>query len=542
MARKQTTHRQDGKHASSTTATANRKLHKNHGAHKAAQASKSQRQNPGRLPFPDEVLHLIFPYLTWRDTYRVGGVSRLWQKAHKDSLQHASIAWNSSLLQADSWDDVLSRLQPTVPCFAMPMAPHLALVVVSGQSHAFRRMTGWQKLFDVIHARHLLPSSCRIVCMYSDAGIIGGPSLNSNAACELEPDTIDEGIAVCITVGHLPGTDITLLTPDKESINSTMRQVHAGRPRTECAGFGFHDNATTSCVLLSTNSRQSAALVRCLAHLYPSLAVVGGILPFTDRCMPLVFRGPSSSILENATNLLVSFSGRVRATPFVSLGYAFACPILECTAVTPRHHPHFGLLHMYDAVHQVGAAIDVHPLQLLHGLPTPSGTLHLFIAATLADAHAFVANPAAAPLPSIECSYDSQHGVLFSQSDADDPHEANNLWPVGSYGVFCTQSAEAARSDFDASVVAAKHRIAITHGVPVGAVMFPCAARGEAFYEAPNVESDAFDAAFPGVPLTGVFAGGEIGPMAGPGGAFRSLAPQMQQFTTCGAVFYAAGP
>lgn len=44
-----------------------------------------------------------------------------------------------------------------------------------------------------------------------------------------------------------------------------------------------------------------------------------------------------------------------------------------------------------------------------------------------------------------------------------------------------------------------------------GGLIFPCYGRGESFLGSPNVDSSAFLANFPGVPLSGVFCSGEIG-------------------------------
>ncbi|CAK4103272.1 unnamed protein product [Aphanomyces euteiches] len=340
--------------------------------------------------------------------------------------------------------------------------------------------------------------------MYSDAGVIG--TEDDGGINELEPDTIDGEIVVSITVANLPHTQVNLVSPDKDDIREAA--VHpSDNP------FGLKDSS--SCIVLSTNGRQSAALLRCMDVLSPQLAVAGAILPFTDRCIPLVYRKYSQverrARANPATNLLVGFSGR-------------------CAHVSQRLHPHFDLLHLYDAVYQVGSSIQVHPLQLFTDLSAPSGSLHLFVSDSLEEIQAFLADPASTSLRSLECIFDAHHGVVFSQSSSE---ESQSHWAEGSYGVFCTHSEKAALRDFESSLRHAKQIAA----KPVGALMFPCAARGEAFYDEQNVESEAFKAAFPGVPLQGVFAGGEIGPLAMPGGKFKAQL-QLQQFTTCGALFY----
>lgn len=44
-----------------------------------------------------------------------------------------------------------------------------------------------------------------------------------------------------------------------------------------------------------------------------------------------------------------------------------------------------------------------------------------------------------------------------------------------------------------------------------GGFIFACCGRGESFFEHVNVDSSPFVENFPGVPLAGIFCGGEIG-------------------------------
>jgi len=50
---------------------------------------------------------------------------------------------------------------------------------------------------------------------------------------------------------------------------------------------------------------------------------------------------------------------------------------------------------------------------------------------------------------------------------------------------------------------------------PCGALLFSCLGRGEGLYGEPDVETQAFARALPGVPLAGFFGNGEIGPVRG---------------------------
>ncbi|RHY35294.1 hypothetical protein DYB32_000242 [Aphanomyces invadans] len=309
---------------------------------KRASAHGTKSRGNRTLPFPEEVLPLIYPFLTWRDTYRVRGVSRSWQTAYRASLEHASLVWTSQVFQGESWDEILGKLQAHERVFETPTLPHLAWVIASGQPHSFRRMSGWQKLLDVVTQRNLLPVTCNVVCAYSDAGLIGYNTNGGVPPTELESDTIDGNMALAITVGHLPGTSLTLALPEKDEINAILRAVQAGAGTSASLGL---PRDTSSVVVLSTNGRQSANLLRGLHFLHPSLeSVVGALVHFTDRCVPLVYRNatynPTNRTWQNhlvqTTNLLVGFSGRVRAAPFVSLGFEVCSPILQVLVEYPE--------------------------------------------------------------------------------------------------------------------------------------------------------------------------------------------------------------
>lgn len=53
------------------------------------------------------------------------------------------------------------------------------------------------------------------------------------------------------------------------------------------------------------------------------------------------------------------------------------------------------------------------------------------------------------------------------------------------------------------------------HPSPVGALMFTCLGRGEGLYEEPNFDSGLVNQFLPGVPVSGFFCNGEIGPVGG---------------------------
>lgn len=65
----------------------------------------------------------------------------------------------------------------------------------------------------------------------------------------------------------------------------------------------------------------------------------------------------------------------------------------------------------------------------------------------------------------------------------------------------------------DLQMLLARHPAQSGHPNPVGALMFSCMGRGEGLYDQPNFDSQLFHQYLPGVPLSGFFCNGEIGPV-----------------------------
>ncbi|EQC31759.1 hypothetical protein SDRG_10548 [Saprolegnia diclina VS20] len=494
--------------------------------------AKDEAAKKPQYSVPEEVIPFIFQYLSWRDGYRAGRVSRAWHEAHASILLPTSpmqvgLHWRASTYTGESWDDILSEFAPDDTCFASQYAPQLAMLTVSGLPHALRRPTGWNKLFHVIQERKLLPRACTIICMYSDFGIMASTAAGGHYdLSELESSAIDD-MAVNITVGYFPNTTLQVLEPTKHEIRDGLL-TPALSP------------STNSILVYSTNGAQCDHLVRLMATVHTSANIVGTILPFTDRCVPIAVRriSPAGPSISHPTHLCVAFDGRVASAPFVSLGFKTISPILQCEHMQTRRHPYFKVLHTFESVAVAASptspAMSVAPIQLLNSVAEASGNVYLFKAETEAEIAAFIAAPHAVHLDRTVCIYDKQHGIVFSQADAE---SGAAPWCEGMFGVFCVQDAVAGQSDLAHALALAK--AAASGATVLGGLTYPCAARGEGFYGENDVEAHTFASVFPDTPLAGVISGGEIGPLAMPGG---SLSPDrkidMQSYTTCGALFY----
>ncbi len=74
---------------------------------------------------------------------------------------------------------------------------------------------------------------------------------------------------------------------------------------------------------------------------------------------------------------------------------------------------------------------------------------------------------------------------------------------------------DATASAEDLRTLLARYQVQANGSSPVGALMFACMGRGEGLYEQPNFDSQLFNQYLNGVPLSGFFCNGEIGPVGG---------------------------
>ncbi|KDO27377.1 hypothetical protein SPRG_06964 [Saprolegnia parasitica CBS 223.65] len=425
--------------------------------------SKDEAAKKPQYSVPEEIIPFIFQYLSWRDGYRAGRVSRAWHEAHASILHPTSpmqvgLHWRASTYTGESWDDILSEFAPTDTCFAAQYAPQLAMITVSGLAHSLRRPTGWNKLFHVIQERKLLPRACTIVCMYSDFGIMASTAAGGHYdLSELESSVIDD-MAVNITVGYFPETTLQVLEPTKLEIREGLLTPMISA-------------SANSILVYSTNGAQCDDLVRLMATTHASANIVGTILPFTDRCVPMAVRrlSPAGLSISHPTHLCVAFDGRVASAPFVSLGFKIISPILQCEHMQMRRHPYFKVLHTFESVAvATSPAMSMAPIQLLNSVSEASGNVYLFKAETEAEVAAFIAAPHAVHLDRAVCIYDKQHGIVFSQADAE---SGAAPWREGMFGVFCVQDAVAGQADLAHSLALAK--VAASGATILGGLTYP---------------------------------------------------------------------
>lgn len=84
---------------------------------------------------------------------------------------------------------------------------------------------------------------------------------------------------------------------------------------------------------------------------------------------------------------------------------------------------------------------------------------------------------------------------------------------VGQRIQFHLRDAQTSADDLDTLLMRYRRQLELNGGSPVGALMFSCMGRGEGLYQQADFDSHLFSEYLTGVPLSGFFCGGEIGPI-----------------------------
>lgn len=101
--------------------------------------------------------------------------------------------------------------------------------------------------------------------------------------------------------------------------------------------------------------------------------------------------------------------------------------------------------------------------------------------------------------------------------------------------------AESTKEDLKQRLEAAKRACANQSKQVLGGLLFTCGGRGNRFYKAKDVETNIFTNAMPNIGMSGVFAGGEIGPealAALPADSTFRRGAQIQGFTAVFGIFF----
>lgn len=542
---------------------------------------------------PPEMVALFFPLLTWKDTSAMALVSVSWHRLTMEN-KRAHYEWkNTVIIGQTANESVEMLLRNERGCLNTRFAPNLVIVSVgSGASAAFKTGSYWKSLAQTLEGGKLVPLGCPVVTLYTPMGVMGtGGEANPTAACEYEEELGEYGdspsktMTLSITVAHLPDTSIETATFDRK----WLRQQARGRgedaeyPFTSTidggSEYGDASDDSPSFLLFSVNANSSEELAPIVANWHPGASVAGGIFPFADRCIPMaLFRRNSTQeqeqsrkhqlarkakqtpasvgTLEFPTNLLVRFHGKVGMHVFASCGFHPITPVVKCETVSSAYLlDQFAHYRAYETVLWrnpiTGEEVQYRLIDLLrqYGSFTRENSLNIYTSASLTPMQAIVEASkecieseliATAPLTETIDRLD----MLICTADGDvlsmDKH-----WEVGRFGFVAVQIPECGKFAHRIALTSLKTRMAARRETPLGAFMVECALKGQELYGETDVETKIYEQIFPGLPLSGCFSGGEVGPVAYPMGLSSCLVangPQLQSNTTTGAIFYVKNP
>lgn len=581
-----------------------------------ALASRVRRACPAKS-LPQELVQLLFPFLSWKDTAALTLTSWSWCRL-VIATKHTHYEWKNSVIVSRDGDESLAALvRDDRGCFHARFAPNLVLISV-GSSDSTPLKTGeyWKRLAQTLDAAALVPRGCPVVTLFTPLGVMGtGGETEPLAAREYEEeleeysDEPSKTVTLSITVAHLPDTSVETATFDRK----WLRQHARGRlddaeyPFTAPQSATGSADAMPSFLLFSVNSNSSDELAPLVSRWHPGASVVGGIFPFADRCIPisLFTRGATehssahsassaagagsfkrkhplgrrskhalsskttgataaassvssaststaSSSLEFPTNLLVRFDGRVGLETFASCGFQPITPVVQCETISTAYlMDQFAHYRAYETVRwrnpSTGDEMPYRLIDLLrqYGSFTRENSLNIYTSTSLdamqaiVDAAKTYSEPdvlALAPIDHSVCRLD----MIICTGDGEvlsmDKH-----WEIGRYGFVAVQLPESGKFAHTVALKAARARLAQRNDTPLGAFMISCALKGQELYGAKDVETKIYEQIFPGLPLSGCFSGGEVGPVAYPlglGSSFLSNPAQLQSNTTSGAIFY----
>lgn len=541
---------------------------------------------------PPEMVALLFPFLNWKDTAAMALVNTSWHRMTMDT-KRAHYEWKNTVIVGQTVGESLEKLlRNERGCLDARFAPNLIIISVgSGDSAAFKTGGYWKSLAQTLEGGKLVPLGCPVVTLFTPMGVMGtGGEAEPSAAREYEEELGEYGdspsktMTLSITVAHLPGTTIETATFDRK----WLRQQARGRGEdaeypftttTASPADGAYSEASDppSFLLFSVNANSSEELAPIVTSWHPGAPVAGGIFPFADRCIPMALfkrnsthqqeqsrkhqltrkakqaaSSASTGALGFPTNLLVRVQGQVGMRVFASCGFHPITPVVKCATVSSAYLldqcAHY---RAYETVlwrnPSTGEEVQYQLIDLLrqYGSFTRENSLNIYTSASLApmqmiveaskecvESELIATSPLAETIDRLDMLICTADGDVLSM----DKH-----WEVGRFGFVAVQIPECGKFAHTIALKALKTRMCEQRERPLGAFMITCALKGQELYGEADVETKIYEQLFPGLPLSGCFSGGEVGPVAYPMGLPSCMVangPQLQSNTTTGAIFY----
>lgn len=414
----------------------------------------------------------------------------------------------TELCQAPDWRSVLVKLDNTslpsvlraeaAPDLYLKSRPQLALVFASSTVKT-ERIQLLQSVREGL-APVLAPET-PIVCVSSPSGVLG-PQSSAAAHNAAQRQLVEVSTpALVATTLRLPQTMVTPFTIDKGDLADVSTYP------TNVFGPGF--NWGTFILFLAASNPEADQLIAHIYALYPEACVIGGVT--TWAWLDLL----NSSVMPESGLVGIAISNSIGTDCICSRGcepVSQAYRVVDCT----------------------------------------NGSLR-----TVVDYRG-------AERPFLKLLYQnySDH-VLIGAAEKEDPDEGYTLMQVGMCGTgtavtissrvvpghyvqLCQMTPRACKEDVTGRLQALGHSKAATGNPGLGGLLFSCTGRGDEFDEYKNLDTAAFSAGFPGVPLAGFFTPRELGPEARvlmqPSFVTDKGAPsELQRFTSVFGLF-SAGP
>uniref|UniRef100_K3WC92 Uncharacterized protein n=1 Tax=Globisporangium ultimum (strain ATCC 200006 / CBS 805.95 / DAOM BR144) TaxID=431595 RepID=K3WC92_GLOUD len=555
---------------------------KNSSTSKGKHGAKSKAKMPPSSfqKLPQEMVLLLFPFLTWKDTAAMllvdASLSRIVLETKK-----AYSEWKNTVCIADNADASVELLrQRNRGCLLNArFAPNLIMINVgSGDSIPFKTGGYWKHLAQMLESEKLIPRECPVMMLYTPLGVMGtGSEETPNNVREYEEELGDDGdepnktVTLSITVAHLPGTSVETAVFDRK----WLRQQARGRgdepeyPFTtiENAGGAMEDTNSglsndqnfPSFLLFSVNANSSEELAPIVSKWHPGASIVGGIFPFADRCIPMAVyksglvssaakdvprqhklsrkakQSASSSSssaagqLDFPTNLLIRFRGQVGIRDFSSCGFQPITPVVQCETISSAYLlDQFAHYRAYETVlwrnPNTGEEMQYRMVDLLrqYGSFARENSLNIYSSDKL--------KPMLSILQSAK-EYNEEEMITAAPlaerinrldmlicTQGGDIMSMDKHWEKGDYGFVAVQLADCGRFAHTVALKSLKTRMERRKENPLGAFVISCALKGIELYGEKDAEAKIYDQIFPGLPLNGFFSGGEIGPVAVPMG------------------------
>ncbi|GMF37774.1 unnamed protein product [Phytophthora fragariaefolia] len=302
----------------------------------------------GVTSLPSDLWTLLLPFLTWRDTSAMRCVCSEWRQVLTEA-KTLSPEWRATILgPSANGADSLELLRTNHLKWAdTRFAPDLVLLSAASRDPCPWHSGGyWEEAIAGIEEAKLVPPTCKIICVLTMNAVLG----REDEEVGEEGDSNTSAVTLSVSIAHLPETSLELAEFDRKDLRRYHRGVELENPFTSLGGEG-----APSFLMFGVNDQSAAQLLPAIEEWYPRAAVVGGVSPLIDRCVPLAtycggldsrqdrkqrknrsaqqqaYRRPRPrGKVAFPSTMLLRLHGKVGVRAFSSSGYHPITPVLRC--------------------------------------------------------------------------------------------------------------------------------------------------------------------------------------------------------------------